>query len=261
MHPQTLQEYIKYCTIRDNALNSNTIDLSQYSWFFPSCLLPLANFLKDNINSMNYIPPSDSVAKYIDTITNRSYLRNSTYIPILNLPKKHSLLRELTKKLEEFHNKGVDYGGRDAFNYLIGELIDNIYEHSNFNNASVMAQRYESKGFVEISIYDDGISIPACFEKHGLSFSHDCYAIVDAINGLSTKGDGRGYGLGSTANLYVNGIGAELMIVSRNGALYKKADDEMLYNLTGSHKLNGTLITIRVPYPAPKVNIFKYIGG
>lgn len=261
MHPEMLKEYIKYCTIRDNALNSNTINLSQHYWFYPSCLLPLANFLNDNINSMNYIPPPYSVAKYIETITNCSYLRGSTYMPILYLPQKHSQLSELTNKLEEFHNNGVNYGGRDAFNYLISELIDNIYEHSNFNKASVMAQKYETKGFVEISIYDDGMSIPTCFEEHDLSFSHDSYAIKNALNGISTKGDGRGYGLGTTANLYVNGIGGELMIISRNGALYKKADDEILYNLQNSYKLNGTLITIRVPYPASKVNIFKYIGG
>ena len=261
MHPETLQEYIKYCTIRDNALNSNTIDLSQYYWFYPSCLLPLANFLKDNINSMDYIPPTYSVANYIDTIINCSYLSDSTYMPILNLPKKQSELSDLTQKLEEFHNKGIDYGGRNAFNYLITELMNNIYDHSKFNNASVMAQRYEKKQFFEISIYDDGMSIPTCFEEHNFSFSHDSHAIADALNGMSTKGDGRGYGLGTTANLYVNGIGAELMIVSRNGALYKKADDEILYKLKSSYNLDGTLITIRVPYPALEVNIYEYIGG
>lgn len=261
MNPETLQEYIKYCTIRDNALNSNTIDLSQYYWFYPSCLLPLANFLKNNINSMNYIPPPYSVEKYINTIINCSYLSNSTYMPILNLPEKQSELSDLTQKLEKFHNKGIDYGGRNAFNYLITELINNIYDHSKFNNASVMAQRYEKKEFIEISIYDDGISIPTCFEEHGFSFPHDSYAIADALNGISTKGEGRGYGLGTTANLYVNGIGAELMIVSRNGALYKKPDNEILYKLKSSYNLNGTLITIRVPYPTSEVNIYKYIGG
>ena len=259
MHPETLQEYIKYCTIRDNALNSNTIDLSQYHWFYPSCLLPLANFLKDNIHSMDYIPPTHFVANYIDTIMNCSYLSDSTYMPILNLPKKQSELSDLTQKLEEFHNKGIDYGGRNAFNYLITELMNNIYDHSKFNNASVMAQRYENKHFFEISIYDDGMSIPTCFEEHNFSFSHDSHAIADALNGMSTKGDGRGYGLGTTANLYVNGIGAELMIVSRNGALYKKSDDEILYKLKSSYNLDGTLITIRVPYPALEVNIYKYI--
>ena len=84
------------------------------------------------------------------------------------------------------------------FYFLIRELIGNIYEYSGFSNASMMAQIYKQKRFVEITILDDGISIPGCFEKHGNVISSDSDAIISAINGkISTKTEDepRGFGL------------------------------------------------------------------
>ena len=125
-----------------------------------------------------------------------------------------------------------------------------------------MAQKYINKRFVEISILDDGISIPGCFEKHDASFSDDCIAIASAINGKSTKDDGRGFGLGSSVKLYVGGLGGELLLVSRNGALYKNRDTELSYNTGIAYQLHGTLISVRVPYPVLQINnMYDYIDG
>ncbi|RZB29146.1 MAG: hypothetical protein AEth_01478 [Candidatus Argoarchaeum ethanivorans] len=128
----------------------------------------------------------------------------------------------------------------------------------------MMAQIYKQKRFVEITILDDGISIPSCFEKHGNMISSDSDAIISAINGkISTKTEDepRGFGLLSSVKLYINGIGARLLLVSRNGVLYKNRDDENVYNTGEANQLIGTLISIRAPYPVPQVNIYDHIDG
>lgn len=108
-------------------------------------------------------------------------------MPIVDLPQDRNQSNKIVDKLQNLHNNGKGYGGRTAFTYLISELIDNIYQHSEFSNASMMAQRYGKRRFVEITIFDNGISIPTCFERDEHRFSHDCYAIVDALHGKSTK--------------------------------------------------------------------------
>ncbi len=262
MTPELLQEYRKFCEIREKSKKSNVIDLSSYSFFHPTSMLLLADFLIDNKSSMEYIPPSPSVQNYISTVMKKSYSEGATYMPIVDLPQDKNQSNKIIDKLQNLHNNGKDYGGRNAFTYLIGELIDNIYQHSEFSNASVMAQRYGKRGFVEITIFDDGISIPTCFEKGGHNFSYDCYAIVDALHGKSTKHDvERGHGLRSLVNLYIEGIGGELLLVSRNGAVYKKKSEEKCYNAEGTYELSGTLVSIRIRYPAPVVDIYGYIEG
>ena len=258
-YPILLQEYLKFCEIRQKFKKFNLIDLSPYGWFYPTCLLPLGKLLKKKINSTKYIPPIYNVEHYISIIMGTTRSRESTYVPIMYLPEDERDARDIISKLQILYGNGKDYGGINAFNFLIDELIDNIYTHSDFSVASVMAQRYEKKGFVEISIFDDGISIPGCFEKHGIILD-DCTAVIKAVNGLSTKSKTRGFGLNSTTNIYVNGLSGELLLVSRNGALYKNQKEEKLFNLTSGYDLSGTLISIRVPYPVPEVDIHAYIS-
>jgi len=262
MIPEIVQEYVKFCKIREKSKTTDIIDLSSGSWFYPTSLLPLTNFLRDNVGSMDYIPPPANVSNYISIIMERSFLEGSTYVPITNLPKNESEIKDVINNLQTIYNNGKDYGGANCFNYLIGELIDNVYEHSEFSTARVMAQKYINKRFVEISILDDGISIPGCFEKHDAPFSDDYIAIASAINGKSTKDEGRGFGLGSSVKLYVDGLGGELLLVSRNGALYKNRDTELNYNTGIAYQLHGTLISVRVPYPVPQIdNMYDYIDG
>jgi len=153
---------------------------------------------------------------------------------------------------------GKDCGGEHAFKYLLSELIDNIYQHSEFGCANVMAQKYPRLKFVEIAVFDNGISIPGRFEKSGI-VSDDCNAIIDAINGLSTKDRERGFGLGSCAKIFTQGIMGEILLVSRKGAIYLKKHNVIAYKLEDNNKLKGTLISVRVPISPKIVDIYAYV--
>ncbi len=168
---------------------------------------------------------------------------------------------EATKILESIfrlHGNGKEYGGETVFKYLVSELVDNIYEHSEFENALVMAQRYEKKGIVEICFFDDGVTIAGSFKKQGMIFE-DQQAIVEAVNGLSTKSKERGYGLSSNMTIFTQGMDGEILIVSGLGAIYAGKNRQKLYKLQEIHQLMGTLISIRIPFPAPKVNIYDFL--
>ena len=257
-----LSDYVDYCKIRNSARENNVIDLSECSFFHPTCLLPLLKFMNNN-SDMKCIDPPQNVRYYMSLIASKHIYEGSSYIPYLELPHDHSKVSATIDVLCEHHNNGIDYGGKVAFNYMIAELIDNIYQHSQFDSASVMAQRYPNKGFVDVTICDDGISIPHCFEINDLfseDFDSDCDAISAAIKGTSTKNDGRGYGLSTTINLYVNGCDASFLLVSRNGAFYKTKKEATFYNTEGLYSYDGTLVSLRIPYPINKVNIYDYIA-
>ena len=49
-------------------------------------------------------------------------------------------------------------------------------------------------------------------------------------------------------------------IVSGLGAVYVGKSRQKVYKLQDRHKLEGTLISIRIPIPAPNVNIYDYLN-
>lgn len=221
--PELLNEYLKFCRIRENSISNGIIDISSFDWFYRTSMLPLGNLIKKG--KYPCFSPFDKVTNYISILLGTSFIKSSSFVPITFLPKYETSAIAVINQLSEWHSGGKVYGGKNAFMFLIGELIDNIYQHSEFINASVMAQKYEKKGIAEIAILDDGISIPNCFEKNKIPFEDDSKAIQKAINGFSTKSKERGYGLNSSINLYVNGLKGKLLIVSRNGAIYKEHDE------------------------------------
>lgn len=113
---------------------------------------------------------------------------------------------------------------------------------------NILAQKYPKKGFIEICFLDDGVSIPQNFETHGYNFEYDSEAIIQAINGRSTKvqcfgGPERGYGLNNILNIFVEGGKGELLVVSRKGVFYK-SQDAKIYEL--GKEFQGTLVSLRI---------------
>ena len=165
------------------------MDLGPLKWINPTTILPLVLFMREQ-RELPYIPPySSSVANYIHTVMTRPESAVGPYsscIPVADLPPDQKDGNNILKRIFDFHKNGVGYGGENAFKYLIGEMVTNIYEHSLFNNALVMAQKYPTTGFVDICFCDDGISIPGSLERSGMFFEDDLEAIGAAINGTSS---------------------------------------------------------------------------
>jgi len=150
-----------------------------------------------------------------------AYSPGRSYIPIALLPRNGINANEAVNPIFKFHSNGEKYGGEGAFKYFIWELVNNIYEHSEFTESMVMAQRYEKKD------------------------------------------QGRGYGLWSTTRLCIEGLGGNMLIVSGAGAVYYGEARQLRkkYKLSQEYlRLDGTLISLRIPYPAKRVEVNEYVS-
>ncbi len=137
------KEYIKFCRLRFDAVHANELDLSKIDWFYPISLLPLGILMKERPD-IHVIHPSDpDVSNYVNIITKSemiSYQR--TYIPIVQIPIDKN---RRDKTLEPLYSKSGHFGGANAFSYFVNEIVDNIYQHSSFSTAYIMAQEYPQK--------------------------------------------------------------------------------------------------------------------
>jgi len=225
--------------------------------------LPLMAFIiEENANVV--LPKDPDVARYIKTVTNSSRFAlaqwfKKSYLPLVPLPRQRKSANGILQRIYEMHNHGRKCGGENAFKYLIGEIVDNVYEHSEFFNSWVMAQAYASKRFMDICFFDNGITINGCFRKHGIGCKDDCLAISEAINGVSTKGNERGFGLNTTMKIFTYGISGKMFVISGNGGIHFTKSQQQLYKLGEAYELKGTLVSVRIPYPSSEVNIYEYI--
>ena len=251
-------KYLEFCQLRNNALSTGEMDLSGIGWFYPTNLLPLGIFIKEK-RDISVIPPTDpDVLNYYNIITKgeQKHSHGRSYIPIVEIPPNYHQKEKMLDPLYSFENGHV--GGHTAFSYFIGELVDNVYQHSRFSTAYIMAQKY--RRFTEVGIIDNGISIPGAFENAGFEFD-DPKALSEAINGLSTKTPDteRGFGLKSTLKLLTGGLKGECLIISREGGLIATEKEKTLYKMDNNYTFNGTLICVNVPYTHSEVKIYDYI--
>jgi len=244
------------------AEESQVLDLSELNFVYPTTLLPLTMLLVRN-NYAVKLPRNSNVQSYIEVVTNAARFDcqswKKSYLPLVPLPRNQDEVISILQTIYRIHDNGRSCGGEDAFKYLIGELVENIYEHSEFSSSWVMAQAYERGGHMDICFFDDGITINGCFRKHGMGYERDSEAIRGAIEGVTTKGEGRGYGLNSNVAIFTTGMKGAIFIVSGQGAVEIQRDSFIEYDLEKTYELPGTLITVRIPYPARVVNIYDYL--
>ncbi|MBS3794460.1 MAG: hypothetical protein KGY80_06170 [Candidatus Thorarchaeota archaeon] len=258
-----LDKYEKFSKYREECEKDGIVDLSSEHFFFPTTLLPLFDLIRKEKPKIIF-PEDEDVANYFRTITDGSRFKHAarqrkSYLPIVELPKQEEETDRILRRLYEINEEGEEFGGESAFKYLVGEIVDNIYQHSEFSNALVMAQKYESQAFTESCFFDDGLTINGCFRKHGMGRAEDVDAIWDAINGTSTKSKERGFGLNSVISIFTDGIEGEVFIVSGRGAISLTRNDHIRYSLNNAYELSGTLVTVRTPCPAPVVDIYDYV--
>jgi hypothetical protein len=242
LHPQLLKEYAEFCDIREEKeRQSNIINFHDEIDFHPVKLLPLCDFL---------------------ATTNKDLVFDHISLsPIAIIPRDQQQADATFEYICKLHKNDQNAcGGIETFKYVMSELIDNIYEHSNFTRAFAMIKKHRSEDFVDVCIFDNGITIPKGMFQYGFRFAFHSESIIEAINGLSTKIEpGRGTGLGSTIRILLEGLDSQIFLVSGKGAVYLDKYSRIRYNLTHKMKLDGTLIGMRVPYPSPVINIYNYI--
>lgn len=265
VNSRLLESYLQYCAYRERCKTNGKLDLSEVGWASPSLLLPLRGFIHENTGKVNVILPANkSVRKYVSLMLDESAFDKAgdTYCPVVEIPREKANAERILQKLYAVQGHWADLGGETAFKYILGELTDNIYEHSQFTTAFVMAQRYPKLGFSEICFFDNGLTIPGCLERHNVQFKSDAEAIGRALNGLSTKGKERGYGLNTSLSIATKPpLKGEALIISRSGGIGLAGENSTPYELPVHYALQGTLVSIRIPLPSKAVDIYDYVSG
>lgn len=259
--PILVYNYKSFCDCIANFRKNGTIDLSEETWVPPGFALPLALLMSENPTAKVILPINHSTRSYLNTILNEAQTqdRTSTYVSLARLPIAEKESDDVLKRVYDVQkDDNSAFGGEIAFKYVISELVDNIYQHSKFRTALVLAQRYPTLGYLELAFIDNGITIHGSYRNYGLLFE-PWEAIVEALNGVSTKDSDRGWGLRSSTEIFKDGLKGEILIASGGGAVFLDRNKILQYKLSEEQRLDGTLISMRVPYPCPLVSIHQYI--
>ena len=143
-----------------------------------------------------------------------------------------------------------------SINFLLYEILINVYKHSKFKNAYVEIDNDET---LDIAIYDDGIGIPQSFKEANLEYNGDSESIFEAVNGKTTdkeKYNLHGRGLNSTARITTLGFEGKMFIFSGNGCCLITKDGIQLNE--NKKSVTGTFILLQINNKKVD-NIYNYL--
>lgn len=260
--PEVIGSYAAFCEVRNSFDASGILELES-DFVYPTTLLPLL-VLMDRTGA-KLQTSNASVRGYIDRIAQPGLPPvGSTFIPCVRLPRVRGDGEELVIRLGYLSSSTRLFSNnREAYLYLLSELTGNIYEHASADHAYVMAQYYPAKGLIEASFMDDGVTIQGSLEqgrRNSYLRSDPNAALLDALNGVSAKSDGRrGYGLRTSVSI-ATALGGEVLIVSGRGAIVAQPGRNLSpYRLREDQALHGTLISVRLSEGDKKINLYDHL--
>lgn len=229
------QHYASSRKLQAEAKTGNGIEPSIASGLFPVAVLPLVE------------------SGFIDC---KSTVLAGTCV---HLPTTREAGLRVIRDISSSENFYRVCGGKDVFDYLVTELMDNIYQHSEFSKAFVMAQRFDEARIVELCFLDNGLTIQGVLKRHGKNLDA-VGALQLALQGFSTKSPERGYGLRTSMRLASEGLKGEFLVVSGSAAFSSRPLESAEYALDLHLALPGTLIAIRMPFTSKVDNFYDYLS-
>lgn len=237
-------KYIRIMETHD-IYNEETINIDSCSFLTPTTVLPLVSFIY-NYNKSIEDPKNPKVNEYLHKVLGIKKHTTTTF-PFRWLDETTDNSEELTKEIINIMESPEE--NTNALKYIFHELIANVYDHSEFNKGFVIGQYYPRLNSTDYCFMDNGISIPGSFKKSGISFENDCDAIIQAINGMSTRDNGeyigRGTGLNSTINIVTQANG-NVLIASGDCVVELTKRKVFVKNIPKEY-IKGTLVSLRVP--------------
>jgi len=242
-----LYDFKKFIQIIDNHDGGDTIDLKNYTFLGAATLLPLFAYARSNEIS-KYIFNSIKAMNYCKRVLNIEPHTNTT-LPFEELPK-HMSATDFADVAEKIRRKLLSkvYVEPQSFEFLVAEVLNNIYTHSKFEKAYILSQQYPNRKITDICIFDDGISIPGNFEEAGFDFEDDAEVIYGAINGKSTDIYNNGFsgrGLNTSTQIATIGFQEDMLIASREGLCYITNKGAKIYIMDEKY-IKGTYVAIRI---------------
>ena len=259
-------------------------DFADVTFLYPFFLAPLAIYKNTSGKDIKCINISLRIQAYLNSICFDRMLyfdhekredveavmqkyTNKTYLPLCSFAMTNankdafgSIMKAILMKQTKIGQKG-----NSSLSYLISELLDNIYEHSQSPCGYLFSQYSAKEGVINLCIADTGISIAGSFEKAGLYQEeidgNEAEALKLANEGYSTKNrpeaENRGYGISTSKAMLVNGMKGAFFMLS-GGAFHRYENGANYYiDLKNLFRWNGTIILMRIPIVLP--DDFNYI--
>ena len=250
LHPFFLAPLAIYKNTSGKDIECVNIPLRIQSYLNSVCFDRMLHFDNDPEEDIETV-----MKKYID----------KTYIPLCSFAMTNSNKDKFGSIMQRVITKQANIQSGSSLSYLISELFDNIYEHSQSRNGYVFSQYLEREGFIDLCIADTGITIFNSFKKAGLYQTEidgkESEALKLANEGYSTKNrpeaENRGYGIPTSKRMLVEGMKGAFFMLS-GGAFHRYENNANYYvNLKNMFRWNGTIILLRIPVKVPKG--FSYI--
>ncbi len=267
-----IEECLNFLDKIENSADINNrieINMRNLKWILPCSALIVSHKLNELYNrgyAISFIEPEEkSIRDYLSTVGFPLGGGDSkkTLLPINHFINDGSSTKVIEREMKEvFEIVRINFPKElwTPIFYLLSELTDNMDQHSKFTVGSIMVQYYKNKGFIDIGILDNGLTIPGVYEKNKIEFSTDIEAIMKSTKGISTKFNegGRGKGLETSKKLVNDGLEGEFYIISRKGMLISKQNNEDVMKKT-NFALGGTLVYSRFNIPKKNLNIYEYV--
>lgn len=208
-----------------------------------------------------------------------SSVYNKTHIPVIHFHPGNQNKQEISQKLNALHAKFlnllraniiadehfIELITDNTFGFVLGEMIDNIEEHSNARNIYLLAQYRVKSNSCEVCILDDGDGLLGSLKNAGRDVQDSQEALRKILEtGLSAKteyGDiKRGTGIKYTRLAITNKeINGEFMLMSGNAAfLHTAADGEIFINFK-DYSWQGTIVMMKLNKPVSTFNLYHYV--
>lgn len=268
-----------------NLCNAITWDLRDATFFHPFYLAPLSIYkqgLKTNVQCIN---TPTRIAGYLNLvhfenpllITEDMNLESilepyvgRSYIPICkfelcksNIDGLQSILQKVILRQSHSDSRIIS-----PFSYLLGEIIDNMNEHSLGKYGYIFSQYLKKEKCIDLVLADDGITVFSSYVRSGKYMDEingdEAIALKMATEGRSTKNrpgaENRGWGLSSSKEILVEGLCGSFFMLS-GGAFHRHdANENVSVKLPDIINWNGTIVLMRIPVTIPDgFNCYNYV--
>ena len=266
--------------INNSEDNEVIFDCSDIQFVSPLFIVSLMLYLKSCGKNVEIV----NISQYLDTvrfkkplkpdeISNQTFLslmgcqEYKSYIPVISFPASSNRAKDkdailttiesiLCSKLNIASN--VSYG----LKYIIGEMVDNISEHSESERGYIFAQYYKTKKYFDLCIADEGIKLYGSFNKAGIEVEDDIEAMKAANKCMSSKNlpdaENRGYGIFTSKKMLITGLGGQYMMMSGSALYLKDNTTDQFLNMPNNLKFDGTIIALRFPTQKEGFDYSKY---
>lgn len=242
------------------------VELSTAKFITPLSILPIAVYAVNNKIKINCTEKNYNICSYLDTIgfpngVTELPTKTKGYLPITKMPpiEENNVLSKYEDNiLSQMNTKDLSF--KTSLKYLTSELVNNVSEHADIDHYWFLAQYYAPNKTCEIIITDCGIGYKNSYKGTKFEVDTDKEAIENALEGRSSKSAKahsleRGKGIPSITNMFVNGYGGKIIIVSGKDMIYYRKNEKKDININSYW--NGSLVAIN--FNLKTINPLEYV--